>query len=853
MATDVPSSADEPSCSADEVPTVISRGAEDATLPEKPQGLTEPGTTSGAGGDDGVSALEADPSCARTDLGIPVRIELEPAETDASDGRYAILGELGRGGMGVVYRAFDRDLRRHVAMKVLSERLAHSADCLSRFVEEAQATGQLEHPGIVPVHEIGRDPQGRLFFTMKLVRGRTLSAVVRDLREGDPETAARFSPFRLLQIFADVCRTVHYAHVRGVIHRDLKPSNVMIGKHGDVQVMDWGLVKLIERAERVLPRLYGSSQEIALAADRPETRFGSLLGTPAYMAPEQADATGDGPDARSDVYALGAILFHLLTGRPPFAGNTTRETVTALLTQPPPRPRSLEPTVPRELEAICLRALRKDPEHRYASAEALADDIQAYLEGRPVLALPIGRVERLRKFCRREPVKAGLFGLLLLALLGMVVALGLMLREAQAKELEAQRRREAYADLAREKDAKDLAYAALEVEYRQLADVGLIEVFEARLGPAAVSDVERFRWLADFQPLSDRVVSHRAALEEVEAELAAASSDTLALRQKADSLAELLQDLEYLQGDAARLRNPPGDSALVARRWREALPAIAAEYGGLELAPCTDLIPIGRDPHSGLWEFAHRWSGPIPERDSSGVLGFEDSSGVVFVLVPAGSFAMGHADGDPDSQPVHTVHLSAFLLAKHEVTQAQWEHMAGYQPSWYTNERHNVRRFSVRQPVDNVSWLNALWLAERYGLTLPTEAQWEYAARAGTEDAFWLGNDLQVVLRGANVDGPVDGHDYMSPVGTYRANPWGLYDTIGNVWEWCMDSYPSPYPEGPRFDPLVYDPAAEHRVVRGGSWAIPAEYCGSWRRLWEGVGANSGDIGLRLARRLPLP
>ncbi len=801
-----------------------------------------------------------------TNLGIPVRVQLGDSATVASNtpgrqltGRYAVVKEIGRGGMGVVYRAFDRDLRRHVAMKVLGARLAGDSDCLGRFVEEAQATGQLEHPGIVPVYEIGRDPQGQLFFTMKLVRGRTLAQLVSDLRAGDAQTRERFNLFRLMQIFSEVCRTVHYAHERGVIHRDLKPGNVMVGRHGDVQVMDWGLVKVVEREEpRQDPTMFGSSQEVSLDRGRNATGFGSLLGTPAYMAPEQADATGDPPGPRSDVYALGAILYHLLTGRPPFVEPTTRATVAALLHDPPPRLRSLEPTVPPELEAICLWALEKEPEKRYPTAEALADDVQAFLEGRPVRALPLGRVGRLRKFCRREPVKAGLFGLLLLAVVGMAGALGLMLREQLAKEQEAEEKRQALATLRLETTARERAFAELQKGYTQLADLSLIEVFYARLPLANTLPAERLRWLADYRALLGRRKDHAQALSTVESTLTRSPPDSLSLRQKQLDLSRLLKEIDELDGFALRLELPPPplDSLEVQARWDVACRAIAdtlayPAYAGLRLAPFVDLVPIGPDPQSGLWEFAHTWSGTVPLRDEAGKFAMAETTSIVFVLIPGGSFQMGSATGDDDEQPVHTVHLSPFLLSKYEVTQAQWQLLCGETPSWYTNERHNVTRFTRTQPVESVSWIDCEWVAELYGLVLPTEAQWEYASRAGTTSAWWLGDDESAVARAANVIDGDDGFHYTAPVGSYPPNPWGLYDTIGNVWEWCRDHYPAPYSEQERWDPLVTPPDATHRFCRGGSWVMPAEFCRSAKRLWESKSTLSGDFGFRPARELP--
>ncbi len=288
-------------------------------------------------------------------LAIPVRVELAPeapplpgADLRQAAGRYLIEAEIGRGAAGSVYRAFDRDLRRHVAMKMML-RDVEAGTLAARFVEEAQAVAQLQHPGIVPIYEIGRTSEGKLFFTMKLARGRTLDRAIPQLTR-----------FRLLVAFVAVARTVAYAHERGVIHRDLKPQNVMLGDHGEVQVMDWGVARVV--------RGVGA-----------EPVQGCVVGTPTYMPPEEV--AGREVGAFADVYALGAILYQILTGRPPYDGVIPHEVFARVLAgDPPAAPRSIDPSVPPALEAIVRRAMAHAPEDRHASAAALADDVQAWLE-----------------------------------------------------------------------------------------------------------------------------------------------------------------------------------------------------------------------------------------------------------------------------------------------------------------------------------------------------------------------------------------------------------------------------------------------------------------------------------------
>jgi serine/threonine protein kinase len=259
-----------------------------------------------------------------TPVSLPGSPELPDPALVGEPGRYQLVGEIARGGMGAVLKGRDTDLGRDVAVKVLLDAHKGKVELIQRFVEEAQVGGQLQHPGIVPVYELGQFPDKRPFFAMKLVKGRTLSRLLRER----PNPAAELP--RFVQIFAQVCQAVGYAHARGVIHRDLKPGNVMVGSFGEVQVVDWGLAKVLRQggaADEAQPeeaptqirtvRSVGSSAEKGSGSD---TRAGSVLGTPAYMAPEQANAEVDRLDERADVFGLGAILCEILTGQPPYTG-----------------------------------------------------------------------------------------------------------------------------------------------------------------------------------------------------------------------------------------------------------------------------------------------------------------------------------------------------------------------------------------------------------------------------------------------------------------------------------------------------------------------------------------------------
>lgn len=289
-------------------------------------------------------------------------------------GGYELLQEISRGGMGVVYKARQLRLNRTVALKmILSGELAGREEVL-RFHSEAEAAAQLEHPGIVPIYEIG-EHQGQHFYSMAFIDGQSLAD---RLRNGPlpPEHAAA--------LLIKISQAVEFAHARGVIHRDLKPANILIDADGNPRVTDFGVAK----------RMEGNSEL---------TRSGQILGTPAYMPPEQAAGQVGQIAPTTDVYSLGAILYATLTGRPPFEGSTPVETLMQVLEGEPTLPSKRQSGVPRSLESICMKCLEKNPNKRYASAEQLVEDLRRYLNNEPVAARPADIGQRLRRWCRREP------------------------------------------------------------------------------------------------------------------------------------------------------------------------------------------------------------------------------------------------------------------------------------------------------------------------------------------------------------------------------------------------------------------------------------------------------------------
>jgi len=825
--------------------------------------------------------------------------------------RYERRETVARGGQGVVHQVWDRDIGRTLAMKVLTDPATQgspeaSSRSLGRFLEEAQVTGQLEHPGIVPVHELGLDEEGRVYFTMRLVRGETLTSVfekARTEREG-------WTRMRVIDVLVKVCEAVAFAHSKGVIHRDLKPANIMVGRFGQVFVMDWGLARVEgeedPHATRLAPaegrRLSSELRDTPKLGDSPVlTLDGDVMGTPQYMPPEQARGEVSKLGPAADVYAVGALLYEWLAGHPPYVEPGMRPTPWSLVhavREGPPRALGGE-SVDSELAAICERAMRRDPAERYEPMEALRRDLAAYQEDRVVAAYEAGAWAELRKWLRRNRALATAFvAVLLVGVVGLVVNLDLI-GEADASALEAERsaaraseHREEFVKLSASQDVEDL--------FEEIS----------RLGPPHPARLELHRdWIRRAQRLVDELPAHRRLWDELGARLsgsAAASAGPKdgprSSREQDDlwwhrQLGELIGSLEMLEASqlstaidamsveagwsvarrselASELQESFGQGGEFARRWAEALPAIRAAYPGLDLRVQMALVPLGPDPDSGLWEFWHVPSGDEPVRGADGRWRLEEGTGFVFVLVPGGSFWMGSQDIDPDErnydpdsyereEHVHEVELSPFFLSKYEASQAQWARLTGADPSQRTEENREYLEGRLH-PVEQVNWHQATRTLGSLGLQLPTEAQWEYAARAGSstpcpwpaEETYRHANlrDESFLAEFSEIQGLPwdDGWPAHAPVGSLEPNAWGFHDLIGNVYEWCRDEFfPESYFVLPREDPLGWLHGDRARVVRGAGWyTMRTNVARVAYRDIQAADRLAGVIGFRPAREL---
>ncbi|MEM7516145.1 MAG: bifunctional serine/threonine-protein kinase/formylglycine-generating enzyme family protein, partial [Planctomycetota bacterium] len=765
-----------------------------------------------------------------------------------SIGRFEVLDEVGRGGMGSILRVRDPDLRREMAVKLvhadevsawagagISEFGSGSAQVSrkahGRFLEEAQVTSQLAHPGIVPVHGLGELPDGRPYFTMQLVQGRNLREIFQLVEKGEEG----WTRTRALGVCLRVCEAMAYAHSKGVIHRDLKPSNVMVGEFGEVYVMDWGVARVLGRRDahdRKLRQAIDSARQTkrATPADGDSNLYtmdGDVVGTPVYMAPEQAEGNLELVGERSDVYSVGALLYHLLSGQVPYVEPDERpsghEVLRRVIEGPPVSVAIVAQDAPAELAAICDKAMGRKPGDRYGSMQVLGDDLRAYLEHRVVQAYETGALAEFRKWVRRNRKLSAALAFALVAVLGGLVAVTVQqITSRKALELEG--------------DIHLLSFL------RQRAD----ELWPST--PAKVPELEE--WLASAGAMLSREPRHEVKL----ARLQQAADPALVhqerfLReldefsaQERGLLEQVRHRLSFAQTIEARSLFDDGP----ARAWREAIVRIAksGRYAGLEITPQLGLVPIGPDPVSGLEEFADVATGALPLRSNGEPIQSRPGNSLVFVLLPGGSFEMGcpeegetgwHHKAIRDEWPAHSVALEPFLISKFEMTQGQYLRGLGHNPSRFapgTEVGEYIR--TETHPVERLSWIDAAEAMRRLDWSLPTEAQWEYAARAGTRTAWFTGETKETVRgfinvadaaaagRGWQVLWPEldDGWIHHAPVDAFAPNPWGLHGILGNCWEWCRD-WKGGYdlPVDPRDGERQVDPEQRSsRVYRGSSF-----------------------------------
>jgi len=771
--------------------------------------------------------------------------------------RYEDRGLIAEGGMGEVRRVWDRHLERTVAMKVLRTELSARSDLVRRMMEEAQTTARLQHPGIVPVHELARLPDGRVYYTMPEVRGETFLDRIRSTWRPSPSEPQRR---RLLAEFRLACDAVAYAHAAGVIHRDLKPQNVMVGAHGEVLVLDWGIA---------------TSRGAALEA---------MLGTPAWMAPETLDGSALRATLAMDVYALGCILYAALTGHAPYRGHGTTA-VRAVLAGPPPPVRSLAGgTADPELVGLCERAMARAPEQRPADAQVLADGLGAWLDG------------SVRRENARRMVEAAL---------AEAAAVEETHRRAEALEAQAA---SALDELERSAPAEH-RYAAWATEdrgteLRVQADLAALQIEQALEGALALAPDLPEAHLA----LAER---HREAHREAEAraDLRAATVQLARMRAHVEAIAPgqpgRAQLARYLRGDGALTlhTDPPRARArLYALRPvnRRLCAVLERDLGTTPLDRTA--LPMG----SWLVELTHpgratvrypvavergeHWDGTPPGQRRPEPIQLPPPLPPAECYVPAGWTWVG---GDPaalGSVPRTRVWVDGFVIRRHPVTNGEWiEFLDALVAEGRDEEalRHVPRekggalgelgapiygrdpdgRFFLRAdadgdlwlpdwPVINVDWHGAMafaaWEAARTGLPwrLLAEFEREKAGR-GVDSRFYpWGNTFDPSW--ACVRDSVAGRPQPPRVGAYPMDEsvYGVQGLAGGARDWCLDGFvgSTPTPPNrvviPRPDPVA--PAV--RIDRGGFWLGNARDARLADRHHHESTHRSAEVTLRLAR-----
>ena len=830
--------------------------------------------------------------------------------------RYDDLGLLGRGAMGEVRRVRDRKLGRTLAMKTIHAAALPRKDLLARFLEEAQATAQLQHPGIIPVYDLGILPDGRLWFTMKEITGTTYSRVVSDVHRASrttwETTASGWSLRRLIDALRQICEAMGYAHSRGVVHRDLKPSNIMVGQHGEVMVLDWGLAKLVGRnaPPAVEPDFAPEYESVASnrSAERAfQTRIGQVAGTPAYMPPEQARGQIDQISPRSDVYALGAILYAVLSGRPPFSGNSANAILQQVKSSAPEplgtasipaetfgfdlpmrSPETNRPPIPPPLVEICERAMARQADERFESAQEMAHALQEWLDGAK----------------RRDAARA------------IVAAAKRKAPEAEQLRAQAASLREESARLMVDVKPWSSAKAKLPgwkkedeaIELERQAEIAMLE--EELLLHGSLTHH------ADL-PAAHAALARRYRAEHAKAEAAKADvlrSETLLRRHVAalpEDHADRLHHHAYLKGNGALtlVTDPPGAEVMLHRYVVRNRRLVAHFERNLGRTPLHEVpLPMGSYlcvlRHPGHKDVRYpvsikrqeHWHGIPPGADAPATIHLPPVGALApdDCYMPAGWFECG---GDPmldNSLPDRRVWVDARVFRRFPVTNQEFlaylnalvasgneeealrnaprerettvheqgrmlYHFDGKSFSLHAEAESELNHPSA--PVTMVSWQDARayaqWEAARTGQPwrLPGELEWEKASR-GVDGRFYpWGSSFDPSWTSCRDS--VFGPPKSLPVGQFRGDEsvYGIRDLAGGVTDWCADPYRL---EGPPIEtattlhPTSVPFAPEHfleRVVRGASWFYSNKTrLRSTIRAGLAVTDRHRDVGFRLAR-----
>jgi len=774
--------------------------------------------------------------------------------------RYAYLDLLGIGGMGEVIRVHDRVLQRSVAMKIIRSELSDYSKIAARFEAEAIATAQLEHPGIVPIHDYGQLPDRRPYFTMQQIRGDTLTAVAYPVHMKSrrahrwSRSKSGWTLTRLLDAFRQACQAVAHAHSRGVLHRDLKPDNLMIGQLGEVLVVDWGLAKVHARASPEEPSSAHPSPRDPL-----QSRAGSIAGTPAFMPPEQAHGRNRALGPTADVYALGSILYFLLSGRFPYNGDA--QDVLAQVRAGPPQLLQPLAAVPEPLLDICSRAMEREAADRYPDASALADALLAYEDGnaRRQKALELVRsaqdvlpeVWSLQERARVEHLRARTLSSTLKPWDSAQAKQALWDAEDRADTLRAQ------AELAEHRTTQLLRGALTHAPELAEAHAVLADLYRQRHEEAEHNrDAPAERRYALLLADHDVGGAHAAYLR---------GDGAVSLHTEIPVQVECLRYMERGRRLVLELHSHLGSTPL------DEVPLPQGSYLLRLTAP-------GRDPvdYPVYIERLGHWDGVAPGATEPTPIRIPgpDELDESEVYVPAGWFWYGGRDtlGGGAEADLERRWVQGFAIHRHPVTNAQYlEYLNALVADGRAREakRHVPRhrgeagapiygrlsdgRFALVPdsdgdtwepdwPVLLVSWESATayarWVSQRSGrpCRLPWEVEWEKAARGVDRRRAPWGGHLEPTW--ACVRGGRAGRALPAAVGAHPLDrsPYGMMGAAGNCGDWCEDEV-----------------TPGQRAYRGGAWSYPVSFCELTARRSAASTGRGETIGVRIARTLPDP
>ncbi len=749
-----------------------------------------------------------------------VEADVDVFAANAPSERYRITREIASGGGGRVLEAMDDFFNRRIALKVLRSGGAADARLERRFRIEASAAARLEHPNIVPVYDAGRLPSGEAFFSMRCIDGRSLKDVLRAIAREEEEVLERYGFVRLLTIFQQVCLAVDYAHSLGIVHRDIKPENVMVGEFGETFVTDWGL-----------------AQEINGDADRHIHASPVISGTPAYMAPEQANGRLDHIGPQTDIYGLGALLYEILTLHPPFSGASVEDVLRKVREQSVARPsaRAPERRIPEVLEKLCLRALSKLPEQRPKSARELFDDIERFLEG-----------SRQRRIMRRRAKLIAEDAREIVRRYGEIKSRLDEVRATLAKELE--------------NGGERLWELECATQDEQLACDRTFAEAQERLTEALTLDPE--------QPLGRELLADLFHARYQDAAQTRNKKEMIYNRERVESY-DAVRFREVLHGKATlQIVTEPANAIvyLAALENKDGI-LVAGEELLLGSTPlCDRAVPRGH----WLLTLRHPKRQPVVypilleagERLELGIPLLPDElQDERFAYVPPGPFLKGGDEACYGYEKSRTPQVDGFLMAKQPVTigeylaflQAQTEVPANgfvaraprIRPDrgFYFSADGKQGDFDPDWPVFGISWDDAraycAWLSEQEGqaYALPTDEQWEKAARGGDGRIYPWGNGF---MRTRCLMRDSLRHAGLKAVNAFPQDlgPFGTLGMAGGVREWCED---------------WFNPQANEKLTKGGSWLDSEPLCHSAGRVGMARFRVKPNIGFRLIRLLPRP